>query len=279
MPFVTQVLLDSIITGSQYALMAVSFAIIYQTTHFFNFSHAAVYAWAAYLPYFLMVTLGAIPSLAIPCGLAACGVLGALLCTCLYMPLQRRGATPTTLLLASMGVLVVLQNELSLFFGDALHGMPGGFGGGPVRVIGASIAPGRIAIFLVSTCCLVVAYLLLNNTNFGKSIRAIGNNKELALVFGIPYRRNVILVFIAGSMLAGITAVLSAYDTGIRPNMGFNALLIAVVVVVIGGPGSYSGCILAGLLIALIQESVTYFVSSKWQDRSEERRVGKEGRS
>jgi|ERR1017187_5783343 branched-chain amino acid transport system permease protein len=266
MQLATQLLFDSLITGAQYALMALSFALIYQTTHFFNFSHAAVYAWAAYLPYALMINHGALPTLSIAFGLIGCGVLGALLCTCLYMPLQQRGATPTILLLASMGALVALQNALSLLFGDALHGMPNDRGEASIRVLGASIAPERIAMLLVSTGCLALVYLLLHNTNIGKSIRAMANSKDLAIVFGIPYRRNIVVLFVAGSMLAGTTAILSAYDTGLRPNMGFNALLITVVVVIIGGVESYAGCIIAGVLIAIIQELVTSLISSKWQD-------------
>jgi branched-chain amino acid transport system permease protein len=266
MQLLPQLLLDSVITGSQYGLMAVSFAIVYRTTKFFNFSHAAVYAWAAYVSYFFIVADRVPIPLSVALGLAAGGALGGLLSAGLYIPLQKRGAAPTTLLLASMGVLVVLANVLSLMFGDALHAMPNGFSEVPLRILGAALAPVRLAMFSVSAACLVLVYVLLRNTNIGKSIRAIANSRELAIAFGISYRRNVIVVSIAGSALAGIAAILAAFDTGLRPVMGFNALLIAVVVMIIGGVERYSGCILGGFLVALIQELVAVLLSSKWQD-------------
>jgi branched-chain amino acid transport system permease protein len=120
---VLQTALNAIDAACVYILVALGFGLIYSTTRFFHFAHGAVVAWAAYFCYglqkhfdlgFLSASIGAI------C-LATC--LGCMIEVAVYGPLRRRDVTPLVLMLASLGIYTVLQNILSLVFGDDLKGL------------------------------------------------------------------------------------------------------------------------------------------------------------
>jgi branched-chain amino acid transport system permease protein len=261
-----QLLINGMVAGAQFGLLAVSLALIYNTTHFFNFAHGAVYTSAAYVLYLLAAT-GHLPaSVSIALAVLTAAALGGLTELCVFKPLRSRGSSPVVLLLASLGLLIAFQNSISLVFGDEIRPVPGSTIQTGLRVCGARVTPLQLEIFFASVGVCLLVWLGLRHTYVGTMLRALSNDEELARIVGVRSSLMVLAAFCVGSSLAGMASVLSSYDTGIRPTMGFNALLMAIVGMVVGGVGNTSAAFWGGMTIGVVQQAAAWILPSKWQD-------------
>jgi branched-chain amino acid transport system permease protein len=261
-----QLTANALIAAAGYTLVAVGFGLVFATTRFFHFAHGAVYTAGAYLALVFVKWLG-LPLL--PGAAAAvilCAALGALMEFVLYRPLRRRGATPLVLLLASLGAYIVLQNTISLVFGDQTQTLRSGVVRVGLPVLGARITPVQIWIIAVAVALTVLVWFLVKKTRLGISMRAVANDPELALISGVPADTVILASFVLGSALAGAAGILVAMDVDMTPTMGMNALMMGVVAVIVGGTGSVPGIALGALLLAAAQHFGVWQISSKWQD-------------
>ena len=250
---IEQLLVNGIIAGSIYSLVAVGFALIYQTTRFFHFAHGAVYTFGAYFAYLFYVQLGLDRLLAFPLACIATMLLGVGLEVSIYRPMRNRKATDLTLLIASLGLYIVLQNVISMIWGDDTKTMRTGEVVEGHEVLGARITDIQIAIIITSAVLITLIALMLTRTKFGKALRALANDPELARLSGINSDRYIMYAFAIGSFLAAVAAIMISFDTDMTPTMGFNALVMGVIAVIVGGIGSLPGAALGGLFIGLAQ--------------------------
>lgn len=261
-----QILINGLVVGSQYALTALGFALIYGVVRFFHFSHGAVYLLAAYVYYWLGGLLH-LPIYA-AAGLAVffAALAGSAIEISLYRPLRWRHTNSKGLLLASLGFYVLVQNAISLSFGDATQTLRGPIVMEGVDVLGARVTPLQMLILSVAIALLGLTAWFLYRTTAGKQIRAVASDPELAIIVGTANDRVHLVTFALGSLLAGVAAVLVSMDTDIYPTMGFHALLMSVVAVVVGGRGSLAGAVIAGLLVGIVQHLGAWLIGSQWQD-------------
>jgi branched-chain amino acid transport system permease protein len=266
MATIVQLVLNSLVAGAGYGLLAVSFAVVYNVTHFYNFSQAAVYTIAAYIAFtFLTVMSGGVPFAVLGAVLGA-GLLGGLMELIVYTRIRARTGSPDILLLTSLGLLVALQNCVSLVFGDEVK-MLGGWN--PRE--GFSFFGGRITGIQATTVVVCFVFYTavawgLHHTSFGKALRAVGSDATLATSCGVNSSQIIIGASFVGSALVGMVAVLAAYDTGLQPTMGFNALLMGIVGMIVGGIGTITGAFVGGLVIGFVQQVSAWLLPSKWQD-------------
>jgi len=260
-----QTLLNSIIAGSTFALVALSFAIIYMVCRFFHFAHGAVFAWGGYLAYTAHVHLHTPLLLSAAFGIAMAGVLGVGLDIGVYRVLRRRGATGVVLLLASLGLYVVLQNIISMTFGADTKSLRVSLNQ-TVDFFGGRITIVQGWIILLSASFFLLAWAMLRFTKLGKVLRAVSSDPDLAVVIGIDSNKVIPIAFMLGSALAGLAAILISFDTDLTPTMGMNALMIGVVVVVIGGVKSIPGIALAAILLGIAQHFGVWWIGTQWQD-------------
>lgn len=263
---VNQLLLNSIISGSVYTLIALGFSLIYSTTKFFHFAHAAVYTSCPYFAYLFYIILGLPFWTSLCLAILSSTLLGMTIEIVVYKPMRRWGATPLVLLLSSLGLYIVLQNIISMAFGDDTKTLRSGIVTEGIEFLGARITPIQIGIILVSALLLVFCWALMKYTKIGTAMRAVASDSELALVSGIDTDRTILFAFMLGSMLAGIAAILISFDIDMTPTMGMNALMMGVVAVIIGGVGSIPGAALGGFLLAFAQNFGVWKISSQWQD-------------
>ena len=261
-----QLLLNSIIAGSTYTLIALSFSLIYSTTKFFHFAHGAVYTFCPYFAYLFTIILGIPLFISIPLAVASSSIVGVLTELLIYKPLRRKGTTPLILLLASLGIYIVLQNIISMSFGDDTKTLRNGIVREGLEILGARITPIQIAIIIVSMFLLIACWALMRYTKIGTAMRAVASAPDLALVSGIDSDRVILFTFALGSALAGVAAILVSFDIDMTPTMGMNALMMGVVAVIIGGVGSIPGAALGGFLLAFAQNFGVWKISSQWQD-------------
>jgi branched-chain amino acid transport system permease protein len=262
----TQLFINAIIAGSIYTLIALGFSLIYSTTKFFHFAHAAVYTSCPYFAYLYSTFLGLPLSASIALAILSSTLLG--MCTelAIYKPLRRKSSPPLVLLLSSLGLYIILQNIISMVFGDDTKTLRSGVVTEGIEIIGARITPIQIAIIVVSAFLLVLCWILMKYTKMGTAMRAVASDPELALVSGIDTDRTILFAFMLGSMLAGIAAILISFDIDMTPTMGMSALMMGVVAVIIGGVGSIPGAALGGFLLAFAQNFGVWKISSQWQD-------------
>ncbi|KUG25696.1 high-affinity branched-chain amino acid transport system permease protein livh [hydrocarbon metagenome] len=262
----SQIIVNIAISSSIFLLIALSFSLIYEVTRFFHFAHAVVFTSGAYFAFLFHIMLGLPLYLAIPLACMSACLIGCMMEWFVYKPLRKRGATSIILLLASLGLYIVLQNLISMMFGDdtkSIRTWPVVAGR---EVLGARITDVQIIIIVASIVLVVLVAGFLALAKTGKAMRAVANNKELADVSGINSDKIILISFAFGSALAGIAGILVALDVDMTPTMGMNALMMGVVAMIVGGVGSIWGIALGALLLALAQNLGVWYISSQWQD-------------
>lgn len=263
---ILQVIINSLIAGSIYSLIAVGFSLIYQTTRFFHFAHGAIYTFGVYLAYVFYTQIGFSQWIAFPIACAGTVAIGSTLDLVVYRPMRRRKATDLTLLIASLGLYTVLQNIISIIWGDDTKTMRKGDVVEGHEFLGARITDIQILIIITSIVLMVLMALMMTRTKFGKTLRALADDPDLSRLSGINSDRYILYAFALGSFLAAVASIMISFDTDMTPTMGFNALVMAVVAVIVGGIHSLPGAALGGLLIGLAQNLGVWFLPSKWQD-------------
>ena len=264
---IRQILINSATSTAHIWFVAAGFALIYRTTGFFNFSQAAVYTCGAYTAYAVTSGLGAPFILGFLCGVASAAVVGGFLELSVFRLLRGRGAHPISLLLASLGCLIVIQSTVSIVFGDDVKsGAGNGLSSIGLVLRGAHLT--SIQLILISSALaagLMVTALLLR-TQLGMTLRATANDPDLAKCMGVEIDRVILASFVIGSTLAGIAAILWSENTALSPAMGFNALLLGVAAALVGGLRSIVGSFAGAVLIGCIQQLALWFISGEWQN-------------
>jgi branched-chain amino acid transport system permease protein len=265
MELVLQLLATGLVVGSLYALCALGWGLIYGTTLHFHIAHGAVFTLAAYFAYAGQKTLG-LP-LAAACVVAVLGaaLVGLLIDLLLYQRLEARGAVRTTVFIASLGLLIVIENVVALVFGpDPLRLDPGWLGGsveiGPVFLTRLHLL--TIALAIAGYVALV-AFLRL--TAAGRAVRAVSSSPEMARTVGIDLGRMQLLTYALGSAVSAPAGILVALDVGAEPYRGTQFVLLASVAVILGGIGSIPGAMLGGLFIGLLENLGVWQIPSEWQ--------------
>lgn len=261
-----QLLLNGLVAGSVYALVALGFSLVYGTTRFFHFAHGAVYTVGAYSLYTIVAVLGMPLAIGIPVAVVAAVVVGAISEIAVYRPLRRRQASALILLIASLGIYIVIQNTISLVYGDDIKTVRSEFVREGWLVLGARITQVQVLIVVSAIVLFFSTSLLISRTKIGRAMRAVANDSELASACGIDADKVILFAFGLGSALAGIAAMLVSFDVDILPTMGMNALLMGVVATIVGGVGSIPGAAWGGIILGLAQNIGIWKIGSEWQD-------------
>jgi len=260
----TQLVANGLIAGMLVALLGVGFAVLYSGSRFFVFTFGASYVWAAYT---VLALVDYAPEwLAISAGIVVGAGIGVLLEHFIYGPIRRRGRSPLILMLASIGAYAVLQNTISMVFGDETRSLRGRHTTEGHLILDARVTSIQLSMVAASFLALVATWLLLKRTRLGRRLRAVANDEFLARVMGIRVERAVLLGAALGSALAAIAGVLMSYDTNLIPTMGFQALLLGVVAAIVGGVNSMGGAVLGGMLLGLAQHVGVWKLPTQWQD-------------
>jgi branched-chain amino acid transport system permease protein len=250
--------------GSLYALIAVSFALIFNVTHVFHLAHGATFAVGAYLIYLFAAMVGLPFLVAIGASLLCTAGFGVAIELGLYRPLRRAAAPPTILFLASVGILIVVEGLLGLVFGtqalsfETLPFQPVVLG--PVTLTTANVG------MLASWPLIAAVLVYLGRSRHGRFLRAVGDSEPVASSLGIPLDRVFVLSFGLGSALAVPAALLYGWSQGLVPVMGLNGILIGSAAVIIGGRHGLLPGALVALVIGTVQAVLVAFIPTGWQD-------------
>ena len=261
-----QLLLNGIVAGSVYALVALGFALIYRTVRFFHFAHGAVYTLGAYIAYTFVVWLHVNMVLAFFVVALISGVLGAALDRIVYQPLRREKAPNLVFLIVSIGAFIFIQNLVQLIYGAEIRILRTGNVEEGHRILSVVITDIQSIILAAALATMIILSLIVHRTKLGKAIRAVSDDAVAAAVVGINPERIILAAVFLGSALAGVAGALLALETNLQPTMGLTAILKGIVASIVGGIGSVPGAILGGLLLGVAENLGIWKIDSAWKD-------------
>lgn len=248
---VVQILMNGLLLGGVYALIGVGMTMIFGIVGLTNLAHGEFVIMGAYASTLLAGAAGIDPVftllVTVPCMFA----IGYVLQRVMINHAMDRGAEPA--LLVTFGLSIILQDGMLLLLTvDARHATTS-YGTATINVLGLSISVLNLVLFCISLACIGILSLFLNKTHTGRAIRAVSDDQEAAKLSGINVRK----VFCVAMGVAMATAAVAGLCIGMKwtfyPSSGGQYLLIAFIVVVIGGMGSIPGTLLAGLGFGLAQ--------------------------
>ena len=267
MEILPQLVVNSIIAGSIYALVALGFNLIFSVTKFFNLAHGVIAAVGGYVVFFLTKTLGAGVAISVIVGIFAAGLLGFLLDKIIYLPLRRRKASNMVLLVASLGAFTVLQAIIAILFTSQFQTLSQSVGSQRIfEIFTGVITQTQLIIFMSNVLIMAGLALLLYKTRFGRAIRAISDDEEVAKIIGINTNKIIGYVFFIGSAIAGFAGILVGFDTGIEPTIGLGLLLKGIVAAIVGGVGNIYGGVLGAFLLGFVENFGIWKISGEWKD-------------
>ena len=259
-----QLLFNGLTNGSHYALLGIGFWLIFATTRVVHFAYGPIYACAAYASW-QALKLGLPIPVAVAISMAVAAILGVASYLLVYRPIQNRGATGLVALIASLGMFILIENVLGLIFGagnKAVEGIEYSiFFLGPVFFT-------SIHLWQMASLAILGGGLLLylRYARFGQAIVAMTDDREMAEVIGIDTKRVSIAVFAIGSAISAAPATLILMKDGATTHMGFLAVFMAFVAVVVGGIGSIRGAIVGGLALGMIESLGLWKIPTEWQN-------------
>jgi len=260
-----QLLATGLVVGSLYALCALGWGLIYGTTLHFHVAHGAVFSLAAYFAYVGQKLLHLPLAVAVVGAILAAAAAGLLIDLLLYQQLERRGALRTSLFIASLGLLILIENVLAIVFTPDPMRLD-------IGVLDTSLVIGPVFLtylHVLTVALAVVGYLalmlFLRRSRWGQAIRAVSSSPEMARTVGIDLKRVHLLTYAVGSALAAPAGILVAMDVGAEPFRGTRFVLLASVAVIMGGIGSIPGAMLGGLFLGLLENVGIWQLPSEWQ--------------
>lgn len=268
-----QQLVNGVVWGSAYALIALGYTMVYGILRLINFAHGDVYMVGAYVAFFAATAMGSTaagsPAGAVAVMLIAMGgsgLLGYGIERLVYRPL--RAAPRLTLLIAAIGVSLFLEYTAQLGFGSEPRLFPQIVAARTVvSAGGVVISNQQIIIVAVSLILGLGLQLIIHHTSMGRAMRAVSYDREAASLMGVNVDRVVSFTFVLGSALAAAAAVLvSMNNPQIMPFMGVQPGLKAFVAAVLGGIGNIWGAMAGGLLMGIAEIMVVGYLASSYRD-------------
>lgn len=247
-------------------IISLGFSMIYSTLRFINFAHAIFLTLSAYVVYSCSIIWHLPLCVSVPVALVASVVLSLMINRLVYLPLVNRGYESWKIMVASLGIYVVLQNVVSLIWGDGTLSFRTWETRTGHEFYGAYITNVQIISLITCWSLLTLAWLFKERTNIGNQIKAVSSNNELSAILGMNKNRAIMWSIAIGTALAAFAGILIAADTDMTPTMGFNWLLYAVVAMIIGGMGKMRYLVLGAFLLAAAQHLAAYYLDSKWMN-------------
>lgn len=254
-----QVLVNALVAGSIYALVAVGYTLVYGTLNFINFAHGEIFMSGAYFFLFFSSILHFPFTLAMLFAVSSSIILGLAIERFAYRPL--RWKSRLSILITAIGVSIILQNTVGIIAGFDPTTMNRPFEDGVIQSANARITYYQ-SVILVTLFIVGIALYFFMRHPIGARMRASGENLGLARDLGINIDRVILLVFALGSGLAAIGGILVGFVQDVSPGMGVLVGLKAFTAAVIGGIGSVPGALWGGLVIGLVENVVVAFLPS-----------------
>jgi branched-chain amino acid transport system permease protein len=258
-----QLFVNGLATGCAIALVAISFSLVYGTARIFHVAHAGILTLGPYATWWL-IGRGLPWWLAIGFAVLICAGAGVVIQNQLYARLEARKASPLVVLIASLGLLVMIQSTIAAVFSPNILRLPADWSAAGIQLGAVRLSAAQLATILSSLAILAAILLGFRRSVLGKRIRAVAANPELAEITRLQPQAVYRIVFAIASAIVCIPGVLMAYDYGLQPYTGTLILLTATIAMISGGIGSLAGAFAMSLVIAVLQNLALLVMPGQW---------------
>lgn len=250
--------------GSMYGLLALGYHLTFIVSGTVNFSQGASLMAGAVTAYVLHVSCGLPLAVAALGAVVLCAALGWFIHRFIVAPFSAQGSIAW--LMSTIAFGIVLENVVMLSFGKEARNMPSALPDTPMRFFGTGIYPIELVIPVVGVLCAGALTLFLRRTLLGKAVLAAAQNRDAALLQGIPVTRLISIAYMLSTAFAGIAGLLIAPRTNVYAGMGVLFGLKAFAVAIIGGISSAPGVMATGLLYGLLEATIAASLPSAYRE-------------
>ncbi len=263
MEYLLQITLNTVVLTSLYALLALGFNFLYSTNKFFDLAYASYLILGTYS--FLTISKAHLP-LVITFVLA---VLFSVLVAVavekyLYSPLRNKKSSGAVMMIASLGILTVMQALVALIFTSDVQTLSAS--NVTITIYGVIISSVQATIITLAVLTYSVGYFLLKKSSFGVQLRAVSDNEELATTSQLPVKKVRLIATVIGVALGVTASILYGMDASFDPYTGMSLLLKAVTVAIIGGLGSIMYGAIGAVFLAVVETLSVWYIGGEWKD-------------
>jgi len=271
---VLQQIVNGLILGSFYSLVALGYSMVYGIIQLLNFAHGDVYMTGAFVGFAILGMIGGTLGtgwggilVAMFCSMLLVGLLGVFIQRVAYRPLLKQNRL--NILIVAMGVSMILYNSVMVITGGEYKAFSTALGFDGVDLGAMHITYTQMIMVLATAILMSVLAWFINSTMYGKAMRAIALDQDACRLMGVNVNKIIALTFFIGSALAAAAGIMAGvYYGSIHFFMGFVIGIKAFTAAVIGGIGSIPGAMAGGLILGLLEAAGTQvpFIGSEWKD-------------
>lgn len=274
-------LVNAIVTGGMWALMAAGLSLVFGVMNIVNFAHGELFMIGTLVAYFVFTPISdylrdnpspILTALAPFPGIVAATLVGAVLGVvmelAIFAPLRRRSREQWIMntFLLTVGVSVIIINGVQLIWGTDFKGITRYWDVEPLELFGVIVSVDRLVTFILAMVTMGFFWFFLRRTRTGRAIRAVSQDETGALMVGINLDRIQVLTLALSSALAGMAGASLLFLFPSYPSVGLRPLYIAWYVVILAGLGNIAGALVGGFIVALLQTLTSYYLGPGWDD-------------
>ena len=258
LPLLLQSIVNGILMGGVYGLVAIGLTLIFGVMKIINFAHGSLMMLGMFTTYWLYVFLGLDPYLSLLFSIPCLFVLGLLIER--FLIAQVLDAPAHNQLLLTLGISLFIENFALFLWTPNFRTLEVTYLRKAAMVGTVMISLPKLVAFIFAIILTILLYCFLKRTDMGKAIRAASEEREGALTVGINLRRIYYVAFGIGAACVGAAGTLTAPFFYVNPNVGGIFVITAFVVVVLGGMGNFIGALVGGIIIGLAESVGAAFV-------------------
>ena len=263
-------IINGLVLGGIYALIAVGYTMVYGIIQLINFAHGEIFMFGAYIALMLITVFGIPFWIALPLSMILCGILGMLIDLVAYRPL--RNAPRLSALITAIGMSLALQNLARMIWSARplqfpTEALPTIFlSQNAILLPGGATLPYRdVFIIALALVLMITLNRLIYLTKIGKAMRACAQNPVAANLMGIRTNQVIAITFIIGSALGAVAGVMVGLREVVTPTMGYYKGVAAFAAAVLGGIGNVTGAMLGGIIIGIAEVLGAGYISSGYR--------------
>jgi branched-chain amino acid transport system permease protein len=257
-----QILIYGTINSVALALFALGFAMVYGVSRLPNFAHGALYVLSGFITWIFVNSLGLNYLLSIVLALLAAGIIGALIYQ--FVLIRVRGMEISEIMASYAMGLAILEGLRWGGFKGMTYTLPA-FVGGSMEIAGVAVDYQRLLVVAIGAAVVAILWLFTHYTRVGLALRGMAQDERAAMMLGIDSDLMALAAMAFGSMLAAMAAIVLLPLGNIVVEAGYNVLILAIAVCIVGGLGSWMGAVLAAFIIGFAQILTVVYLGAHYQ--------------
>jgi branched-chain amino acid transport system permease protein len=261
---IMQSILNGLVSGSIYGLMAIGFTLVFGIMHVINLAHGELYMLGAFSTFIMVGVYQLNFFVAIAAAMLIVGCLGFLIERFIFRPLRNTPMLNT--LLASIGLSIFISNLVLKIAGTGMRSIPSPFSEKNVEIFGAVISTHRLMVLLLTGLLVGLLFWIIKFTKFGRSLRATSQDQDASALMGVNINLTYGIVFAISAGMAAMAGGLIGSLYVVDATMGLGPGLKAFIIVILGGMGSIVGAIAGAFIMGYAETFTSLFWSASYQD-------------